>query len=147
MWYLHMNEWWTRWKLLFPNETKSYVGELFRRCIAWRFKKLSREVCIKLCGPYAATLLNWTLIFEWYIARLVVKNGQQKDMGFERLDYYPQNMLKFNISRFNSEHNLEHVLSFKKKENLHFDLSYHFQRFPLGVLFIHAVLVSIHVLE
>ena len=27
----------------------------------------------KVCGPYVVTLLNWTPIFEWYMARLVVK--------------------------------------------------------------------------
>ena len=136
-----MNEWWRRWKLLFSNKTKSYGGELLRRCIAWRFKKLSREVCIEECGPYTATLLNWTVIFEWYIARLVLKNGQQD--WVMRLDYYPQNVLKFNVSRFNSEHNLEGLYYHLRKKTI-FTLTSH-NIFDDSL--IHAVSVSIHVLE
>ena len=33
---------------------------------------------LKVCGPYVATLLNWTLVFEWYLARLVLKNAHLK---------------------------------------------------------------------
>ena len=33
----------------------------------------------KICGPaYVVTLLNWTSIFKWYMARLAVRNGHQK---------------------------------------------------------------------
>ena len=40
--------------------------------VSCRFKGLG----FKVCGPYVATLLNWTPSFEWYMARLVVKNAQ-----------------------------------------------------------------------
>lgn len=30
--------------------------------------------------PMLSTLLNWMTIFEWHMARLVVKNGHQKGM-------------------------------------------------------------------
>ena len=29
-----------------------------------------------VCGPYLATLLNWTPKFEWHMARFVVGNGR-----------------------------------------------------------------------
>ena len=38
-----------------------------------------------VCGPYVVTLLNWTPIFDWYMARLVVKNGQQRDMCYDEI--------------------------------------------------------------
>ena len=31
-----------------------------------------------VCWPDMVTLLNWTPIFEWYMARLVLENGHQK---------------------------------------------------------------------
>ena len=33
----------------------------------------------RVCGPYVITLLNWTSIIEWYMARFVIKNAHQKD--------------------------------------------------------------------
>ena len=33
----------------------------------------------KICGFYVVTLLNRTSEFEWYMARLVVKNGHYKN--------------------------------------------------------------------
>ena len=37
-----------------------------------------------ICGPCRATLYDWIPIFEWYMRRLAVKNGNQ-EMGLERL--------------------------------------------------------------
>ena len=37
--------------------------------------KISEKCPRQVCGPYVITLINWTLIFEWDMARLVVKNG------------------------------------------------------------------------
>ena len=39
----------------------------------------------KFCGPYVVISLNWTSTFEWYIARLVVKNGHQKDTCYSEI--------------------------------------------------------------
>ena len=44
------------------------------------------EVCIEVCGPHVVVLLQWTPIFEWYMAGLVIKNRDQKDMSQSRLD-------------------------------------------------------------
>jgi hypothetical protein len=32
------------------------------------------------CGLYAVTLLDWTPIFEWYVAWFVVEDGNQRDV-------------------------------------------------------------------
>jgi hypothetical protein len=32
---------------------------------------------------YFVTLLDYTLIFEWYMARFTFKNGHQKDMWYK----------------------------------------------------------------
>ena len=39
----------------------------------------------KVSGAYVVTLLNWTCILKWCIARLVLKNGHQKEMCQMRL--------------------------------------------------------------
>lgn len=54
-------------------------------CAARKMAKFI-EVCIEVCGPYVVMLLKWTPIFEWYLARLVIKNRDQKDMCYSRLD-------------------------------------------------------------
>jgi hypothetical protein len=35
---------------------------------------------LRVCRSYLATLLNWTSIFEWYMARLVVEKGHKKTL-------------------------------------------------------------------
>ena len=32
--------------------------------------------------PYVVSLLDWVLVIEWYMARLVVNNGHHKDNEF-----------------------------------------------------------------
>ena len=48
----------------------------------WDFKVSgfgTSRLC-KLCGPtYVVTLLNWTPIFEWYMARLQLRMDTKKD--------------------------------------------------------------------
>lgn len=36
---------------------------------------------------YMVTILNWTPIFGWYMARLPIKNGHRKTCGSMRLNY------------------------------------------------------------
>jgi hypothetical protein len=38
-------------------------------------------------GPYMITLLNWTLTFEWYMARLVITYGHYRDMCYDEVEY------------------------------------------------------------
>jgi hypothetical protein len=40
----------------------------------------------KVSGAYVVTLLNWTCFLKWCIARLVLKNGNQKEMCQMRLE-------------------------------------------------------------
>ena len=41
-----------------------------------------------LCEPYVDILRNWTPVFEWYVARFVVKTEHQKKLcKMMRLDY------------------------------------------------------------
>ena len=40
----------------------------------------AKETSSKGCGAYVVTLLNYSPIFEWYMARLVVKSRHQKDI-------------------------------------------------------------------
>ena len=40
---------------------------------------------MKVSGHYVVTLLNWTPIFVWYIARFILKNGHQKHMCYEEI--------------------------------------------------------------
>ena len=46
--------------------------------VLMRINQLVRE--IKVCGPYEVALLNWTPIFEWYMAKSESKNEHQKDV-------------------------------------------------------------------
>ena len=43
-------------------------------------------------GPSVVTLLNWTPIFEQYMARLIVKNGHQKDTCYNEIALCAQNL-------------------------------------------------------
>ena len=36
----------------------------------------------EVCGPYVVPLPNWTPIFKWYMARLVVKKDHHNDMCY-----------------------------------------------------------------
>ena len=42
-------------------------------------------------GPYVVIIRNWTPIFKWYMARLVGKNGHQKDMCYNEIGLCAQN--------------------------------------------------------
>lgn len=69
-------------------------------------------------------LLDWTPIFEQYVARLLLKNRYQNDMCYNDIG------LSFKIYASvwsNSEHNWE-VQLFKEKDNFHFDLYFIFQK-------------------
>ena len=59
-----------------------------------QFNKLLKVVSWrhKVCGPYAVTLLYRTPIFEWYMARLVVKNGHQNDTCYNAIGLCAQNL-------------------------------------------------------
>lgn len=57
-------------------------------CAARKMAKFIK-VCIEVCGPYLVILLMWTAVFEWYVARLVIRNRDQKDMCYSRLDKVP----------------------------------------------------------
>lgn len=43
-------------------------------------------------GLHEVNFLNWTFIFVWYMARLVVKSGHSKTCVLMRLDYVLNNM-------------------------------------------------------
>ena len=47
---------------------------------------------IKACGPYVVILMAWMPIVEWYMARFVVKNGQQKDTCCNEIRLCAQNI-------------------------------------------------------
>lgn len=46
----------------------------------------------KVWGPYVVTLLNWTPIFEWSMARLVVNNTHQNDTCYNDARLCAQNI-------------------------------------------------------
>jgi hypothetical protein len=47
----------------------------------------------KVCGPYKIAHLNWSPIFELYMARLVVKNEyKKKDTCYEEIGPCAQDM-------------------------------------------------------
>ena len=41
---------------------------------------------LKVCGSNVTILLNWTLLFEWYMARFVVKNAHEKRCVTKKLN-------------------------------------------------------------
>jgi hypothetical protein len=43
----------------------------------------------QVCRPYVVTIQNFTLTFESYMARLVVKIGHQKDMCYDEVGRCP----------------------------------------------------------
>lgn len=45
-----------------------------------------------VCGPNMVTVLHWTPIFEWYMARLLGKNGHPKIMPYDGIDLCAQNV-------------------------------------------------------
>ena len=45
-----------------------------------------------VCGPYKVTLLHQTPIFEWYMARSVVKNKYQIDKRYNEIALHAQNI-------------------------------------------------------
>ena len=50
----------------------------------------------KVCEPYVVTLLDWTSIpAEWYITRLIVMDGDQKDTYMSRLQHKDHSKLGF----------------------------------------------------
>ena len=55
-----------------------------------------------VCGPYVVTLFTQTPILEWYMARLVLKNGHWNDMCYDEIQLCAQNSRHH--SRFNSVH-------------------------------------------
>lgn len=59
----------------------------------------------KLCGPYVIALLIQMPICQWYMGRLVVKNGHYNDMCYNKIG------LMYSKYRhgcgLNSEHNWE----------------------------------------
>ena len=48
-------------------------------------------ICVKICGPFVVTLLNWTLVFEWCMRRLVVNNIHQKGSCYTEIGLCAQN--------------------------------------------------------
>ena len=49
---------------------------------------------LKVCGSNVTILLNWTLLFEWYMARFVVKNAHEKRcMCYKEIELCAQNIL------------------------------------------------------
>ena len=48
-------------------------------------------ICIKVWGPFVVTLLNWTLVFEWCMTRLVVNNKHQQDFCYNEIGMCAQN--------------------------------------------------------
>ncbi len=47
---------------------------------------------VKVCESYVVTLLDDTFVFEWYMARFVVKSGYQEDMCHEGIGLCVQSM-------------------------------------------------------
>jgi hypothetical protein len=45
----------------------------------------------KVCVPYVITLVDWAPIFEWYIARLLIKLGHQNDTCYTEIGLCAQN--------------------------------------------------------
>ena len=68
----------------------------FNDCVSWWSNELQWEsecgsfsqcfllvitiTITKVSGPYVVAFLNLTSIYEWYVARLIVKDGHQNDM-------------------------------------------------------------------
>lgn len=53
--------------------------------------------------PVLSTLLNWMTIFEWYMARLVVRMDTKKACGAMRLEYVL--IMRTLLYMFNNKHN------------------------------------------
>ena len=47
------------------------------------------------------TLFDWTSIFEWYMARFVVKNGHSKDTCYDEIGLRAQNLATIPSSKSN----------------------------------------------
>ena len=77
------------------------------RLFIWRHERWK----IKVRGPHAVTLLNWTLKFEWYIAKLVVEDGRSKDTCYNGIGSRHNNHIGFNC-----QHNWETLCDHKKEK-------------------------------
>lgn len=81
-------------------------------------QKIGRIFATKICGPYAATLLNQTLpVFEWYVA---IKDIHQIEMCYTEIGLCARiidTILSSIVTTIGRA-----LQPFNEKENLHFNL-------------------------
>ena len=56
----------------------------------------------KVCGLYVVTVLNWTPIFEWFMARLVIKKAHQNDICYDAIGLCGQHVDIILVSTMNT---------------------------------------------
>lgn len=75
----------------------------------------------KVRESYRVTLLNGTLIIEWYMARLIVKNGHQKNTCHDETRLCSQNIYIISTSLVTTIIGRACVIALKNKRTLTFE--------------------------
>ena len=52
----------------------------------------------KLCGHFVVTLLDGMPMLEWYMARLIGKNGHQREMCYIEIGLFAHNITIFTLT-------------------------------------------------